>query len=161
MSDEEILELRAKGFEIGAHGMSHHNLTELNSEQIHQEIYESKHMIEALLNEEIISFAYPYGQVNRSVERLVAQGGFKFGCGVYTGPPKFGDNLYNIRRLAIKLHTTTFRFLLKILAPYEYVEWLYWKAFHMKIADPQYPAKQNAHWHHRFSPTKNFQNSDS
>ncbi len=136
ISDEQILELRGEGFEIGIHGMGAQNLKKLNISEIQQEIRRSKQSIETLLNEEILSFAYPFGQVNEKLERIVANCGFKFGCGAQTGPPKFGDNLYDIRRLSINHRTSMFRFLLKILTPYEYAEWLFAKTRSKKRVHP-------------------------
>jgi peptidoglycan/xylan/chitin deacetylase (PgdA/CDA1 family) len=127
ISDEQILELRAEGFEIGIRGVAERDLRKLNIVQIQREISRSKQSIETLLNEEILSFAYPFGQVSKKLEKIVAECGFKFGCGEYSGPPKFGDNLYDIRRITINHHTSIFQFLLKILTPYEYAEWLYTK----------------------------------
>lgn len=127
MSAEQILALRKEGFEIGAHTMSHPNLAELPEAKIKQEIIQSKKEIEELLGEEILSFAYPYGGVNETAESVVKNAGFKYGCGVYTGPPKFGENLFDIRRLAINYNINTPKYLLRILCPYEYAEWMYGK----------------------------------
>lgn len=128
MSNDQILHLRNQGFEIGAHSMTHSKLPELSQRALSREIFGSKESIEALLGEEILSFAYPYGGVSEGVRFMTRKAGYKFGCGVYTGPPKFGDDIYNIRRLAITSNIDTFQFLLRLVTPYEYAEWLYSKA---------------------------------
>lgn len=134
MTDEQILEMREEGFEIGAHSMSHPVLPNLTTAQLKGEIIGAKYSIESLLNEEILSFAYPYGRVNKKVESMVAEAGYKFGCGVYTGPPQFGDNDYDIRRMAITYNINTFQYLLRLLTPYQHLEWLYGKFRHKKPA---------------------------
>ncbi|MEX0721754.1 MAG: polysaccharide deacetylase family protein [Balneolaceae bacterium] len=127
MSDDQILDIRAEGFEIGAHSMTHPTLPNLTTDELKGEVLGAKYAIEDLLGEEVSSFAYPFGRVNKKVQSTVAESGYKFGCGVYTGPPRFGDNDYDIRRLAITYNINTVRFLLRLLTPYQYVEWMYGK----------------------------------
>lgn len=127
MSNSQILQLRAEGFEIGAHSMTHPRLPQLSLARMRSEITDSKKAIEDLLSEEVCSFAYPYGELNNHAQRFVKEAGFKYGCGVFTGPPRFGANPFDIRRLAIYNHTNSVKYLLRLLAPYEYVEWLYGK----------------------------------
>lgn len=132
MTDNQVLEMRKEGFEIGAHSMSHASLPTLAQNELKWEISACKEQIETLLNEKIYSFAYPYGGVNSFVESLVLQEDFRFGCGVYTGSPRFGDSIFDIRRLAIQDNTGLMQFLLKVLTPYQYAEWMYGKLFHKK-----------------------------
>lgn len=127
MEDHHIRSAREEGFEIGAHSMTHAVLPELNPQAVCNEINGSKESIESLLGEPIISFAYPYGGVAENVISATRNAGFKFGCGVYTGPPNFGDDHFDIRRLAITSTTNTLQFLLRLLTPYEHIEWFYGK----------------------------------
>lgn len=127
MTGKQIRELRNEGFEIGAHTMTHPDLTKLPYAKVKEEVINSKQEVEDLLGEEVRSFAYPFGGVNKDAEHIVKEAEFEFGCGVYTGPPKFGENMYDLRRLAITCKVNTTGYLLRILSPYEYVEWLYGK----------------------------------
>lgn len=130
MTDDQIVEMREAGFEIGAHSMTHAPLSTLSTTELIWEISQSKKNIEELLNEKICSFAYPYGRVNSLVQSVVVQEGFQFGCGVYTGPPMFESSFYDIRRLTVYAGTKTAPFLLKLLTPYQYAEWIYGKFVH-------------------------------
>lgn len=130
MTDEQIIEMRKEGFEIGAHSMSHAFLPTLKQRELKWEISACKENIESLLNEKIYSFAYPYGSVNSLVQSLVLQENFRFGCGVYTGSPRFGGSIFDIRRLAIHANTGIMQYLLRVLTPYQYAEWMYGKLFH-------------------------------
>ncbi len=128
MTDQQILEAESDVFEIGAHTISHPKLTEIDClDEIWDEIYSSKKSIEKLIKKEVISFAYPYGCVNNRVKSVVKEAGFKYACGVYTGPPVYGRDIYDIRRLSVKYNTSILKFLLMLHTPYEYVEWLYTK----------------------------------
>lgn len=123
MSDSQIQEAHALGFEIGAHTMNHLALGELDEEEVRHEVQGSKQAIEELLQEEVLSISYPYGSLNQSVLDITAEGGFRFGCGVFTGPPRFGTNMFDLRRLAIKQEMGPAQFLMRLLTPWQYLEW--------------------------------------
>lgn len=125
MSDEQIVYADSVGFEIGAHSYDHHDLLKLNSKEVKFEVSRSKEVLEAILGKKVISFAYPYGRVNEKIQDIVKSEGFVFGCGVYTGPPRFSENLYDIRRLAVEQGVGLTSFLLGILTPFQYLLWSY------------------------------------
>lgn len=158
MSDQQILEARAEGYEIGAHTMTHIVLPELDQKEMIDEIEGSKESLESLLGEKILSFSYPYGRLDSRVRSLVVQSGYNFACGVYTGPPTFGDDLFDIRRLAVNRKTGTAGFLLKLLTPYQYAEWLYGKVRHGNSysGTESYPGKESAVDDYDLTPTNNF-----
>lgn len=128
MTDEEILELHSSGFEIGAHSISHSNLKTLNVEDCYSEVYKSKMILEALLDSPVISFCYPYGLVNDKVKKIVDKTGFHYACSVFSGPVEFGQDPLEIRRMAIHNKTTLAGFVMRLVTPYEYLEWVWWKA---------------------------------
>lgn len=128
MEDEQILEAKKLNFEIGAHSLNHRILIDLSNKEVTVEIKKSKEQIESILNEQIYTFAYPYGVVDERLEKIVSDSGYLFACGVYTGSPKFGETMYDFRRLAINHHTTIMNFGLKLLLPYQYLEWIYHRA---------------------------------
>lgn len=127
MSDEQISELYTNGFEIGSHTLSHSNLKMLNHENCYTEIYKSKLILEALLDTEIMSFSYPYGLLNEKVKSLVKKAGYQFACGVFSGPAEFGKDPFEIRRIAIHSSISLGGFMMRLLVPYEYAEWMWWK----------------------------------
>ncbi len=131
MDEDQILELRDAGFEIGSHSMTHLDLTSIPEQNTWRELAESKDILENLINAPVISFAYPFGAANIRIERLVQKAGYDFGCGVYSGPPKFLHDKYNIRRIPITRKTNAIDFALKILTPYEYYEWIRWETGQM------------------------------
>lgn len=120
MTDDQIRLAHGAGFEIGAHTMTHPTLTNLSREEMVEEINGSKKSLENLLGEEILSFAYPYGRLNRRVYELTQKAGFKFACGVDKGPINFGDDIFNIRRISLTYKTGIFSYLAKLSVAYEY-----------------------------------------
>ncbi len=99
MDREKILELHRAGFEIGSHSLTHQDLSLLSLNDAWNEITKSKEDLEEFIGEEVIAFAYMFGSTTPDVEGLVRKAGYNFGCGTYSGPPKFEDDIYNIRRI--------------------------------------------------------------
>jgi peptidoglycan/xylan/chitin deacetylase (PgdA/CDA1 family) len=126
MNNDQIRELHAKGFEIGAHTMKHDDLQQLSGEDIYKELKGTKMILESLLDSPVQSLSYPFGSVNTQVKRLAQDAGYDFACSVYSGPAQFGDDPYEIRRLTIYNSTTLPGFIMRLKTPFEYVEWLWW-----------------------------------
>lgn len=127
MTDEQLEIADSLGFEIGAHSMNHLDLTKTKDDELYAEIVKSKKEIENLLAKPVYTFAYPYGRINEKIRKMAVDAGYTFACGVYTGPYRFGDDLFDIRRLAINYNTGTVQYLLRLLTPYQFIEWLYAK----------------------------------
>jgi peptidoglycan/xylan/chitin deacetylase (PgdA/CDA1 family)/glycosyltransferase involved in cell wall biosynthesis len=75
----------AAGWEIGAHTLSHPRLTALPLPEAAAEIQRSKMALETALQTEIVSFAYPYGDLNDAVKSAVRAAGFALGVATDTG----------------------------------------------------------------------------
>jgi peptidoglycan/xylan/chitin deacetylase (PgdA/CDA1 family) len=73
----DLKALRSGGFEIGAHGVSHSVLTELNGKELVQEVGCCKNGLEDTLGEPVRMFCYPKGRFNKSVIRHVKEAGYK------------------------------------------------------------------------------------
>jgi len=89
----------AAGWEIGAHTMTHPKLTTLPLPEASREIQRSKTELEAVLQTEIVSFAYPYGDVNEGVKRLVRVAGFALGVSTDTGGLHLEDDRMQVFRV--------------------------------------------------------------
>ena len=74
--DVSNLKMLDKTFEIGAHTLSHPDLTNISINEAREEIIGSKKWIEQLLNHEINLFAYPYGRHNKELSELIRTSGF-------------------------------------------------------------------------------------
>jgi peptidoglycan/xylan/chitin deacetylase (PgdA/CDA1 family) len=76
MSWPELRSLADLGWEIGSHSGSHPHLTSLDDARLEDELVRSKASCEHHLEGSCISFAYPYGDVNRRVVAAVARAGY-------------------------------------------------------------------------------------
>ena len=85
MSPEQKQAFVAAGWEIGAHTLSHPRLTTLPLPEAVAEITQSKTALEAALHTKIVSFAYPFGDLNEAVKNAVRAAGFGLGVATDTG----------------------------------------------------------------------------
>jgi peptidoglycan/xylan/chitin deacetylase (PgdA/CDA1 family) len=77
MNVSQVKKLSDSGHEIGAHTVTHPKLTKVSLSKAQTEIKESKHFLEDLLGTEVTSFAYPKGDYNEEVKKLVGMAGYR------------------------------------------------------------------------------------
>jgi peptidoglycan/xylan/chitin deacetylase (PgdA/CDA1 family) len=77
----EIQEISQAGVAIGAHTVTHANLTALPERQAVQEIRDSRSAIEDRIGLPVDTFAYPYGATSAAVRGIASQV-FRLACGV-------------------------------------------------------------------------------
>jgi len=65
LSRDQVIALRAQGFEIGSHGLTHTRLTQVGAAEASNELLESKRRLEDLLQEPIAALALPGGTLQR------------------------------------------------------------------------------------------------
>lgn len=119
MNGEQIKALAASGHvEIGGHTLTHPRLSKLSSEQQAHEIQENKRQLEALLGQPLLSFAYPYGDINESAKEQAIAAGYRFAVATNSGPKAMHQDPYQIRRIAIFPRTDVFGLWRKIRGNY-------------------------------------------
>ncbi|MDO7853261.1 polysaccharide deacetylase family protein [Hymenobacter convexus] len=99
MSAEQKHAFVAAGWEIGAHTMSHPRLTALPLPEAAAEISRSKAALETALHTKIVSFAYPYGDLNDAVKQAVRAAGFALGVSTDTGGLTIEDDRMQVFRV--------------------------------------------------------------
>jgi peptidoglycan/xylan/chitin deacetylase (PgdA/CDA1 family) len=100
MNQKQILECHQSGYvEIASHGLTHQHLPTLNDEALENELVESKKILEIIINNRIVSFAYPYGDYNKREKQAVKKAGYEFGIATGRGSPYFQEDLFEIRRV--------------------------------------------------------------
>ncbi len=111
---EQIREMQKYGVEFGSHTLTHPRLSQVSDAQLHREVTDSKHRIEDLLGVEAISFAYPFGDLDRRVRTAVAGAGYKLAFTVEPGLNRRNDP-FRQRRAEVNDSTTVsdFKFTLR------------------------------------------------
>jgi peptidoglycan/xylan/chitin deacetylase (PgdA/CDA1 family) len=99
---DQLQKMKADGFEVGSHSLSHCDLTkkgqgedeEKYMARIRRELVQSKQMIDKKLNQNTTYFAFPYGDYNHRVLSLCEEAGYSLGLSVKRGGnPFFSDPL--------------------------------------------------------------------
>jgi peptidoglycan/xylan/chitin deacetylase (PgdA/CDA1 family) len=119
MSEDELMEWYKNGFEVGSHSLDHKNLVQLDEEEKINQIIKSKDLFKKRYDIETKSFSYPFGLYNERVTRIV-KNTYKYA--VTTRRSRYKDNLCEdilIPRIPVNKNTSIFKFILKILTPYE------------------------------------------
>ncbi|MFJ8577966.1 polysaccharide deacetylase family protein [Micromonospora sp. NPDC093277] len=102
---DQLRELQAHGLEIGSHSRSHRALDCLRPAELHQEIVESRQMLEAVTGTAVHSFAYPYGYHSPAVRTTVRAAGYTSACAVKNALSHSGDDVFAIARVLIERDT--------------------------------------------------------
>ncbi len=102
----QIKEIAEGGHTIGCHSHSHHPLVQLSEARWHSEIVVSKHVLEDLLEREVVDFSYPYGMrrfFSGRLRKYCVSAGFRT---ISTGIP--GLQIRNVVN-PLEIHRTRWR----------------------------------------------------
>jgi peptidoglycan/xylan/chitin deacetylase (PgdA/CDA1 family) len=98
MNWQEIREMEAAGFQLGAHTLTHPDLTAMTVNRAIHEVYGSKAIIEEALGEPVKTFAYPYGYHNQQI-RNIADRFFESACSARLGLVSHRSDPYALERI--------------------------------------------------------------
>lgn len=94
----EIQEMQRWGIALGAHTLTHPDLTRLPYHRVEAEICDSKAIIEDILGAPVACFAYPYGCYNNRCREIVQQH-FACACSDKLGQITRSSDLYALERV--------------------------------------------------------------
>jgi peptidoglycan/xylan/chitin deacetylase (PgdA/CDA1 family) len=100
---------RLASVELGAHGVQHRRLDELNEHQLDVEVAGSRVQLEDLIQVGITSFAYPHGSYDRRVREAVIRAGYRSAAAVKNAISHPGDDPYAIARWTVTRGTPAAR----------------------------------------------------
>lgn len=103
---DQLREMKAKGFEVGSHTLSHCNLVKRQKdeakraylERIERELLLSKQIIDRKLAQDTVAIAFPYGTYNQEILDLCKRFGYKLGLSVKRGGNPFFTNPLTLHR---------------------------------------------------------------
>ena len=114
LTPDELRKMRASNLcYFGSHSHRHESLTYLSDDEIKRNLIESKEILERLLGEHVIHFAYPNGDTDIRVSKLCQEGGYEYGYVTSSGLLKHNTLPMNIPRIAV--------------GGYDSVQSLFWK----------------------------------
>jgi peptidoglycan/xylan/chitin deacetylase (PgdA/CDA1 family) len=109
-----IRELSRRGIEIAPHGANHVELLGLDSEALKYEVEGSRRRLGDILDEDVVSFAYPYGAFDSAVVDAVRQAGYAYACTALEGV--WWQSAYAVPRIFVGQHDTPLKLRLKLRA---------------------------------------------
>lgn len=77
ISKNQLVEMSKNGMDIQSHGATHRFLSQLPEQEIRNELYLSKQIIENILGKEVTSLSYPGGRGNKKVREIGKELGYK------------------------------------------------------------------------------------
>jgi len=108
---KEVKDLASANIQMGAHSRTHPVLTRIPLTQAHSEIAGSKADLENGLQKSVTTFAYPHGEYNEQIQKLLDHSGISAGCTVDSGVNSWSTPLTALRRLEVKGTWSVQRFL--------------------------------------------------
>lgn len=109
----------AGGQEVGAHTRSHAHLKALGEAAALDEIAGSRQALEALLQQPVQHFCYPYGEYGPAHVAMVRAAGFATATTTVRGRSRAGDPLWQLARVPVLRATTLPVFWMKLATAYE------------------------------------------
>lgn len=97
MDETELRAIAAAGWEVGAHTMTHADLSMLAYEDCRREIEESKIKLEAIIDAPVETFAYPFGRRSAVAQQAAKDSGLR--AAVSTGQGSW--NPFEIKRVMV------------------------------------------------------------
>jgi len=106
LNEREVREMMEScNVEVASHSLSHARLTQLDSASAWREIAGSKARLESLFGAEVVTFVYPYGDMDGKVRAMVRRAGYKLARAVGPGTPNLWTEPYRIPELELRMET--------------------------------------------------------
>ncbi|HTW91275.1 MAG TPA: polysaccharide deacetylase family protein [bacterium] len=104
LNEREIREmLDSCDIEIASHTVTHAWLTRISTTSAWWEITESKRHLESMFGRPVITFVYPYGDMNGRIRDLVRRAGYKLAREVGAGTPNLWVEPYRIPEVELRI----------------------------------------------------------
>jgi peptidoglycan/xylan/chitin deacetylase (PgdA/CDA1 family) len=124
MTEEQILEIDRKGFELFSHGVSHPPLCQVPDKEISFELSESKKRLEQIVGHEIVGISYPHGAYDNRVIKAAQETGYQLGFTIQPSSADMATNDLEVGRTCVSPDDSPIRFKLKVHGAYEAVTFL-------------------------------------
>jgi peptidoglycan/xylan/chitin deacetylase (PgdA/CDA1 family) len=101
MSAQQVQAIAADGMVVAEHTVHHVDLTRVPAGVADNEIKSSRALLEQLIGQPVLDFAYPYGSMNPSTASMVAQAGFRDAVATSGGTSQCMSNRFALHRYEV------------------------------------------------------------
>jgi peptidoglycan/xylan/chitin deacetylase (PgdA/CDA1 family) len=108
LSWEEAVEMKGSGIAFGSHAKSHGILTLMTVAEVARESIESKDIIQKRLGATVNFFAYPNGDFNESVSKIVKSSGYLAAFTCIPGFNHIAENNFDLKRSNMREDSSDF-----------------------------------------------------
>ena len=132
MDWRQLRGLADRGFAIGSHSASHpERLTRCSPEELEEETAGAKRSLEARLGRPVMSWSYPHGSYDASVQQAVEEAGYRLACTSIAGINQAPWPRFALRRTDVSGTDGLEAFQHKLQGKYDWVSpWHRWRAAH-------------------------------
>ncbi len=101
MSWKDCKEMQQNNITFGSHSVTHQVMTVLDEKQIRKEVIGSKKEIEKKLKKPCVAFAYPFGNNNLEIRRILSEEGYECAFTSTYGANTINTSSFQSRRIAL------------------------------------------------------------
>jgi peptidoglycan/xylan/chitin deacetylase (PgdA/CDA1 family) len=101
LSEQQIRQLAAAGWDIGSHTMTHKRLTQESMKVVQAELENSRTALEKIVARPVRSFAYPFGAFNTAVAKAVQSAGYDAAVTTLPGTSDCKGGFYTLPRYRV------------------------------------------------------------
>lgn len=101
LTHRQVARMIADGWELGAHTLTHPDLTTVDAARLRDEVAGSRDALRRDFGVAVNAFAYPYGRVNADVEAAVRAAGFRTATTIHAGLASPDDDPHRLDRILI------------------------------------------------------------
>lgn len=102
LSWDQVRAMQQESISFGSHTVTHPLLTKITTERARYEITESKRELERSLGKKIGCFAYPSGQYNEEIKKMVEEAGYSYALTSGGGANNRDTDSYALKRIHIE-----------------------------------------------------------
>jgi len=121
---DDVKEMSEQGVSFGSHSCKHWFLSDLSTEDLIQEVKNSKVKIEKMIGKEVKLFAYPFGNYSKKVKKVLSQQGYEAAFSAVQAPCDNYFDRYAINRILIHKDISFREFKFYLCRGFNWYSWM-------------------------------------
>jgi peptidoglycan/xylan/chitin deacetylase (PgdA/CDA1 family) len=101
MNSTQIRQMTEDGIQFQPHSTAHRHLLSTNHKELDYEIRQSMVQLQSITGNKPKCFAYPYGEYNANIRRIVINAGYEAACTTWPGLNYQSTDLFQLKRINV------------------------------------------------------------